>query len=98
VSLALHFHPRVRTEMDEAYAWYESQRAGRGEDFLAAVREALDQIQEYPEMHPTVHRDIRRILIRRFPYGVYFTVGASHIWVIAVYHGKRDPAGWKSRN
>jgi len=57
----------------------------------------LDQIQDYPEMHPTVYRDVRRILIRRFPYGVYFAVGTNHISVIAVYYGKRDPAGWKSR-
>ncbi len=34
----------------------------------------------------------------RFPYGVYYKVESDHISVIAVYHGKRDPAGWKSRS
>jgi plasmid stabilization system protein ParE len=97
MSLPLYFHLSVRSEMDEAFGWYEAQRAGRGEDFLGSVREALDRIQDYPEMHPTVYRDVRRILIRRFPYGVYYTVGTNQITIIAVYHGKRDPAVWRSR-
>jgi hypothetical protein len=31
------FRPEARDEVDEAYAWYERQRPGLGEEFLAAV-------------------------------------------------------------
>ncbi len=97
MSLVLRFHPSVRSEIDQAYCWYEAQQEGRGEDFLRTIREALDRIQDFPEMHPAIYHDVRRVLIRRFPYGVYYTVETDHITVVAVYHGKRDPAGWQSR-
>ena len=95
--LALVFHPNVRVDMDDAYTWYETQKSGGGEDFLGTVEKVLDRIQNNPEMHAKIYGDVRRCLTRRFPYGEYYRVEADRICVIAVYHAKRDPTGWKSR-
>jgi plasmid stabilization system protein ParE len=97
MSLALVFHPSVRIDMDDAYTWYETQNPGRGEDFLSSVQKVLDRIQNNPEMHARIYGDVRRCLTRRFPYGVFYRVEADRICIVAVYHAKRDPAGWKSR-
>lgn len=59
--------PEAEAEIEEAYAWYEEQRAGLGSDFLLCVEEGLEKIRKTPDMYPIVHRDIRRLLIRRFP-------------------------------
>ena len=93
----LAFHDEVRDEVDDAYLWYERQREGLGEEFLAAVQEILDRIAEAPKLGPMIHRDVRVRVVRRFPYGVYFRVEAARILVIAVQHGKRDPRLWRSR-
>jgi len=45
-----------------------------------------------------VHRHIRRLLIRRFPYGIFYTTSKDLIIVLAVFHGHRDPKQWKSRS
>ncbi len=37
MSRPLVFQAGVRDEIDEAYAWYESQRTGLGEEFLTEV-------------------------------------------------------------
>jgi len=97
VSFPLDFHPKAQDEIDEAYAWYEQQRAGLGEEFLSAIREVLDRIQQSPSVYAQVYRDVRRGLTRRFPYGVFSRVEADRIVVLAVYHSHRRPRGWQGR-
>jgi plasmid stabilization system protein ParE len=97
MSLPLVFHPDVQGEIDDAYRWYEQQRAGLGDDFLAALEEVFDRLRQTPEAHQVIYRDVRRALPRRFPYGVYYRVHADRVEVIAVQHSRRDPADWQSR-
>jgi len=54
---------RTRAEHD-----YESQRAGLGDEFLAALRQRLEAIRSFPELNPLLYRDIRRAVVSRFPY------------------------------
>jgi toxin ParE1/3/4 len=90
---------RSHAERDiaEAYGWYEEQRTGLGADFLLCVEEGLARIQRAPEAYPVVHKDVRRLLIKRFPYGIFYVVERSAIIVLAVFHERRDPAAWRFR-
>ncbi len=88
----------VETEIEEQYRWYNTQSEGLGEDFLHCVEESLLIIQNTPEIYPVVHRSVRRALIRRFPHGIYYLVEKEIIVVLAVFHERRNPKGWKSRN
>jgi plasmid stabilization system protein ParE len=97
MNLPLVFHADVQDEVDDAYRWYEQQQAGLGQDFLAALDEVFNRLQQTPQMHQVVYRDLRRALPRRFPYGVYYRVHTDRVEVIAVQHSRRDPADWQSR-
>ena len=77
MNYVLVFCPEVRKEIDEAYSWYEGQELGLGDDFLEQVDEALDRICQMPESYPAVYRDVRRALIRRFPYIIYYRIVSS---------------------
>ncbi len=59
---------------------------------------ALSQIKRHPDASPVVHRQIRRALLRRFPYGVFYLLEDTRILVLAVFHAKRSPALWKKRS
>ncbi len=89
--------PEAEAEIEEAYHWYESQRGGLGSDFLLCVEEGLQKIRKNPEMNPVVYRNVRRLLIHRFPYGIFYTARQDTATVLAVFHGHRDPEEWKSR-
>jgi toxin ParE1/3/4 len=93
----LSIRPEAEEEMHEAFDWYEQRRKGLGDAFLRSVEDALIEIQLRPESFPIVHKNVRRTLIRRFPFGVYFAVESDVIEIVAVYHGKRDPSGWHRR-
>lgn len=62
--------PEAEHEIMDAAFWYDGQRAGLGDEFLDAVRVAGRRALEAPEMYQCVHRDMRRVLIPRFPHGM----------------------------
>ena len=84
-------------DLQETVTWYEEQRSGLGADFLKCFKEAMTYVSRYPNLYPVIHADIRRILIRRFPYGVFYLNEPDQIVIIGIVHDKRDPRVWKSR-
>ncbi|EAW34665.1 type II toxin-antitoxin system RelE/ParE family toxin [Lyngbya sp. PCC 8106] len=94
---ALAFRPEVRDEINEAYSWYENQQMGLGDQFLNCIDEILNRICLMPESYPVVYRDVRRAVVRRFPYAIYYRIISSRVIVIAVFHGRRDPKSWQKR-
>lgn len=80
-----------------AFAWYDQQRRGLGDEFLTEVREEMDRIRQNPEMYGVLYRRVRAGPIHRFPYVVYYRVESDRINVIAVQHASRSSRGWKSR-
>ena len=44
-----------------AYAWYEAQRIGLGEEFLSRVDACIQGILRSPEGHKTVYANYRRV-------------------------------------
>ena len=94
---SLLIRPEAQADLDEAYHWYEQQREGLGSDFLLCVEEALEKIRRTPGLYPLVYKELRRMLIRRFPYGLFYLVEEEMIVVVAVFHARRDPKQWESR-
>lgn len=97
MSLRLHVRPESEQDLEDAAAWHEEQRRGLGQEFLDEVLRSFRQVTEQPRLYPTVHRDTRRALTHRFPFGVFYRVEGDFIVVVAVMHGSRDPQRWKQR-
>ena len=68
------FKPEVYDDIKTAYDWYESQRSGLGEDFLLTLEASYANIVRNPQLYQEVCRSVRRKLIRRFPYGIFFVL------------------------
>ena len=66
-------------------------------NFLAVANTALASIQRHPEAYALVDPTMRRALVRRFPYAIFYEVEATEIVVYAIFHGARDPRAWKRR-
>lgn len=78
-------------------AWYDERGAGLGKEFLREVDASLLSIQRNPELYPLIHNQIRRAMLRRFPYGIFYYLRDERIVVLACFHGRRDPKSWQSR-
>ena len=87
----------AQTDFDATFDWYERQRAGLGIDFASRVDAALDLIASSPESFPLRAENVRRALVRRFSYAVYFRPEDDQIVVLAIVHTSRDASAWQSR-
>ena len=87
----------AQTEFDDAVEWYETQRPGVADRFADAVKSTLARISASPKRHAVVYRDVRKALVPKFPYCVYYVPDSKRILVISVFHTSRDPAIWKGR-
>lgn len=88
--------PRAELEAATAVEWYEARSAGLGTAFLGALDAALASIQRNPAMYPVVYGRVRRHLLRRFPYGVFYVEYPTEVVVLAVVHARRHPRIWPS--
>ena len=74
MSLGLRLRPEAEADLREASQWYEGRRVGLGEEFLLEAERSLALIQESPGLYAEIHKNVRRALLRRFPYGVFYIV------------------------
>jgi plasmid stabilization system protein ParE len=90
----------LRADLDiaEALEWYESRQPGLGVTFLEQLKATYDRIAASPLGYQKLRGEIRRAVIRRFPYAVYFIVEDSLIVVTAMLHLRRDPSVWQKRS
>ena len=62
--------PATQDDIVTAALWYEARSTGLGMDFIRAADAALAADARSPHQYPVVHRKVRRVLMRRFPYAV----------------------------
>ncbi|OGW13567.1 MAG: hypothetical protein A3G93_10400 [Nitrospinae bacterium RIFCSPLOWO2_12_FULL_45_22] len=89
--------PEAEQEMLEAARYYEAQATGLGVDYLSEVEHAVRTIEEVPATWPIIEGELRRRLIRRFPFGILYRIEPEEIVIVAVAHLRRKPGYWKER-
>jgi len=94
MALPVVYRRKVGRDLAAGFGYYEEQTRGLGEQFLGAVDASFGAIERYPEMFARVHGEVRRALVSRFPYGIFYRVESKRVVVLAVLHTARDPKVW----
>jgi len=85
-------------EFEEAVSYYDAIGFSLGDNLTDEIEKAIRRIIEDPERYPKIVGNVRRCLLKRFPYGIcYKTVRGNMGLIIAVAHLKREPNYWKER-
>ncbi len=91
------FTQAARRELIEAQDWYDREATWLGRRFRQAICDLIERMSDSPRQFPTVFKHVRRALLRRFPYSLFFVIEGDGIIVIACFHGSRDPMRWQRR-
>ena len=93
------FRPQAVEDVIEAAAWYEAHAPGLGEQLIDEILTATHRAQENPELFRIVRREgnVRRVLTKRFPDRIFFSVVGETLYVHAVLHGARHDRRWTER-
>jgi plasmid stabilization system protein ParE len=97
MTFAVRLRAEAESDLQTAAVWYESQRSHLGHEILDAAEELFTRISDNPLQFPVLYRNIRRTLLSRFPFGVFFRVQDQTVVVFAVMHASRNPNRWRNR-
>lgn len=91
MSHPIRLRPELLDDAAEAYAWYEDRVEGLGDEFLKAFYAAIAKIQREPAFFRMVHSDFRRVLLKRFPYFLYYRIEMDTVVFVLLFHCARHP-------
>jgi toxin ParE1/3/4 len=93
------FDGEAEDEFRAAASYYEAQRAGLGDHFVADVELAVQRIAQMPQAFPPHGASgLRKCFLRRLPYTLFFLELQDRIWIAAVAHQRRRPGYWSHRH
>ncbi|HPA45339.1 MAG TPA: type II toxin-antitoxin system RelE/ParE family toxin [bacterium] len=96
--MKVRFVSTTQQEVRDAFDWYEKEMPGVGYKFLEQLDRTVQRIAHYPESCAEYSKEIRRALLNRFPYGLWYCAERDEIVVYAVAHLHRQPRHWIDRN
>jgi len=92
------FHREAIPEHLDQVAFYESQLAGLGADYLAEFAAVMERICATPDRFSlAMPPDIRKLAFKRFPFHVMYRAEATRIVILAVAHQRRCALYWAGR-
>lgn len=84
-------------DLAEAFDYYEAQLAGLGHEFIATFEHQLERVVHNPAHYQVLHHNVRRAVLRRFPFAIFYLIEREAVVVLAIEHQARDPEHWKQR-
>ncbi len=91
------FHPEALSEYLGSVGYYAEINTNLGEAFVEEVEAAVERILSHPQAWPCIEANVRRCLLHRFPFGVYYCVEDEAIVIYALMHMSRRPDYWQGR-
>ena len=90
MSFTVYVRRAAELDVAEAQRWYEEQQAGLAAQFHHELSVVITRLAETPLIYPVVYRNIRRAVLCRFPFLVWYQVEGSVVTVLACTHGKLE--------
>ncbi len=88
--------PAILEDVRQVAQWYDQEGSTELADrFLSVFYSYLPRIGGYSEAYPVVYREFRRVLLKPFPYSLYYRNRESWAVVSLVIHAARNPRLWK---
>ena len=87
----------AQDEISRIIKFYDEKTAGLGHEFLDDLDNTWEALLEHPEVGARHSKNIRRVLLGRFPFVVLYSLEPDEIVVHAIAHQRQRPDYWKKR-
>ena len=94
MSLPVEFRRSAEREIREARTWYRQADPGLEKKFGSRVIEAVTLFQTHPLGYREVLPGARRIVLKQFPYSLFYVVEATRLVLIGCRHHAKNPSNW----
>ncbi len=97
MTLRVRVTPEAQADIEAGRDWYDAASSGLGTDFVDEVEATIRSAADWPNAAALVDESIRRALVARFPYGLFYAVEGETLVVLGCVHVRRHPRVWRSR-
>ena len=88
--------PSAMEDLSNGFQFYENQIPGLGSYFLETVFSDIDSLKLYAGIHSKVY-GYHRLLSKRFPYAIYYSIESETVLINAVLDCRIDPESTRER-
>ena len=92
--MKLHILELAALEIEDGQEYYNLQQAKLGDSFKRDVQIAIDNIVASPKLYPPIDGGLRRCVLHRFPYNIFYAIDDDMIIILSVAHQRRKPYYW----
>ena len=87
----------AEVDFDKSYEFYSEDSPKVADTFFKQINLSFDNIKQNPKSFPIAHKDVRKYVVKKFPFVIYFRIVHTVIQVIAIFHTSRNPEIWNER-
>ncbi len=88
----------AKLEVQKTFDYYEQKSKGLGLEFMRSLDAVIQSIKRNPLAYQKIYKETRRVLLRKFPYAVFYVAEKNRITVVACFHQKRNEIDWLRRS
>jgi len=87
----------AEVDFDKSYEFYFEDSPKVADTFFKQINLGFDNIKQNPKSFSIAHKDVRRYVVKKFPFVIYYRIVDTVIQIIAVFHTSRNPEIWNER-
>ncbi len=85
-------------DFDKSYQYYYSKESPKvANSFYKQINLSLEILKQHPASFPLAYKNVRKYVVKKFPFVIYYQLVGSAIRVIAIFHTSRNPEIWNDR-
>lgn len=78
-------------EIEDAKEFYNLQKPTLGDTFKNDVKKTIENIKNFPNLYPNITNELKRTVLHRFPYSIFYAITNDTILILSVAHQHRKP-------
>lgn len=87
----------AEADFDKSYEFYSEDSPKVADTFFKQIKLGFEYIQQNPKSFPIAHKEVRKYVVKKFPFVIYYRIVHTVIQVIAIFHSSRNPEIWNER-
>ncbi len=87
----------AEVDFDKSYEFYFQDSPKVADTFFKQINFGFENIKQNPKSFPVAHKDVRKYVVKKFPFVIYYRIVDKIIQIIAIFHSSRNPEIWNER-
>lgn len=96
-SFSIEISDEAEIDLDKSYAFYHQDSPKVADTFFKQINIAFDNIRQSPKSFPIVYKSVRKYVVKKFPFVIYYQLVDKLIQIVAIFHTSRNPEIWNAR-